>query len=260
MVKWIGIFKKSGEKMTTIENQLQHKTIRAFKKTNLNQNQLQTLEKVVNQTATSMFMQQRSVLHITDLKKRKLICKISTQPYVGANGDLFIFIVDLYRNQQIRHQLHKDDGRLHQTDVFLQGVEDTVLAVQNFVVAAESLGLGTVILGSINNDPLKLLEILDLPPLTFPILGVQVGLPNQEPQLKPRLPLEISFFENDYPRTFNLADLTEYDKIVRTYYDLRAANRRVDSFTHQVGVKLADRATKRNELLQALHQQKLCLE
>lgn len=246
--------------MTTIEKQLQHKTIRAFKKTKLNHKQLQTLANVVNQTPTSMFMQQRSVLHITDLKKREMIRKISTQPYVGANGDLFIFIVDLYRNQQIRHQLHKDDGRLHQTDVFLQGVEDTVLAVQNFVVAAESMGLGTVILGSINNDPLKLLEVLNLPLLTFPILGVQVGLPDQKPQLKPRLPLKFSFFENDYPRTFSLADLTEYDKIVRTYYDLREANRRIDSFTHQVGVKLDERATKRKNLLRALHQQKLCLE
>lgn len=45
-----------------------------------------------------MFMQGFSVMHITDPKKRAAIRNISTQPYVGANGDLFIFMVDLYRN------------------------------------------------------------------------------------------------------------------------------------------------------------------
>lgn len=51
-----------------------------------------------------MFMQQMSIMHITDPDKRAAIREISKQPYVGANGDLFILLVDLYRNQQIRQQ------------------------------------------------------------------------------------------------------------------------------------------------------------
>lgn len=244
----------------TIKHQLTHRTIRAFKPHCLTPKKLQLLVKVVDQTATSMFLQQRTVLHITDLAKRRAICQVSNQAYVGANGDLFIFIVDLFRNQQIRQHLGKNDGRLHQTDIFIQGLEDAILGVQNFVTAAESLGLGAVILGSINNDPQRMIDILNLPKLTFPVLGVQVGIPDQEPQLKPRLPLSSCFFENNYPANFKLADFEAYDQIVRTYYDLRDSNRRIDSFTNQIGKKLDQKSTKRNELLKVLHHQGLCLK
>lgn len=165
----------------TIDQQVNHRTIRAFKDQSLSQEQLTTLYQAARQTSTSMFMQQFSILHITDPTTRQQIREISTQPYVGANGDLFIFVVDLYRNQKIRQQLGTDDGRLHTTDIFMQAVEDTVLAVQNFLTAAESMGLGGVILGSIKNDPTKLVQVLKMPKMTMPLLGLQVGVPNQAP-------------------------------------------------------------------------------
>src|SRR5699024_5190710 len=40
------------------------------------------------------------------------------------------------------------------------------------------------------NDPQKIIEVLNLPKMTFPVLGLQIGIPDQEPQLKPRLPLK----------------------------------------------------------------------
>lgn len=169
----------------TIDHQVNHRTIRAFKKQTLSEEQLTTLYEAARHTSTSMFMQQFSILHVTDPQLRTQVREISKQPYVGANGDLFIFIVDLYRNQQIREQKGNDDGRLHTTDIFMQAVEDTTLAVQNFLTAAESMGLGGVILGSIKNDPAKLVQVLDLPKMTLPLLGIQVGVPDQEPQLRP---------------------------------------------------------------------------
>ena len=160
-----------------------HRSIRKFKDQTLTAEQLQTLYAAASQTSTSMFMQQFSILHVTDEKLREGVWNISGQPYIGANGDLFVFVVDLYRNQQIRQQLGKDDGRLHTTDIFFQAVEDTVLALQNFLTAAESLGLGGVVLGSIKDDPAELVKVLNMPKMTLPLLGLQVGVPDQEPQL-----------------------------------------------------------------------------
>lgn len=84
----------------------------------------------------------------------------------------------------------------------MQAAEDAILALQNALTAIESMGLGGVVLGSIKNDPEKLIQVLDLPKMTFPILGLQVGIPDQEPQLKPRLPLNQITFDNNYPRNF----------------------------------------------------------
>lgn len=246
---------------TTIDHQLDHRSIRKFKPTTLSQEQLQTLYSVFQHTATSMFMQNATLLHITDKAKRAKVRELCNQKYVGAEGDLFIFVVDLYRNQQIRKQLGHDDGRVHTTDIFFQAMEDTLLAVQNVANAVESMGLGYVPLGTVNDHPLKMLEVLDLPELTFPVLGMQVGIPDQEPQLKPRLPLEFTCFEDEYPRDFKVENLKDYDEVVTTYYDLRDANRRIDSFTKQItGAKLNLHETDRDQISEELHRQGLCLD
>lgn len=246
----------------TIDHQLNHRTIRAFKNQTLNNDQLTTLYEAARHTSTSMFMQQFSIMHITDPQLRQQVRNISGQQYIGANGDLFIFVVDLYRNQQIRKQLGNDDGRLHTTDIFMQAVEDTVLALQNFLVAAESMGLGGVILGSIKDDPAKLVQVLNMPKMTLPLLGIQVGVPDQKPQLKPRLPLRFTCFENQYPREFDVNQLKDYDSHVTQYYDLRDANRRIDSFTKQInGKKLNLGApSKRDELAKVIQQQGFALD
>lgn len=248
-------------KNTTINQQLNHRSVRAFKQITLTKEQLTTLYQVASQTATSMFMQQMSIIHLTDPQKRVAVRKISKQPYVGQNGDLFIFLADLYRNQQIRQLKGKDDGRLHTIDIFFQAVDDALMAVQNVINAAESMGLGVVPLGSINNDPFKLIKSLELPKMVFPVLGLQVGVPDQQPQLKPRIPLSTISFENNYPRELNLSKLKDYDQTVTTYYDLRDANRRIDSFTAQItGDKLNKHSSKRDEIVATLHQQGLCID
>ena len=245
----------------TIDQQVNHRSIRKFKDQQLTEEQLTTLYTVFQHTATSLFMQNATLLHITDETKRAKIRELCGQKYVGAQGDLFIFVVDLYRNQQIRQQLGKDDGRLHTTDIFFQGLDDTLLAWQNVANAVESMGLGYVPLGTINDHPLAMLDVLDLPKLTFPALGMQVGVPDQNPQLKPRLPLEFTTFENDYPRDFAVDNLKDYDQVVTTYYDLRDTNKRIDSFTKQItGEKLNTKAIDRDELPELLHKQELCLD
>lgn len=241
----------------TIDQQINHRSIRAFKPQTLTKEQLTTLYTAASHTSTSNFWQQFSIIHVTDPEKRAAIREIAKQPYVGANGDLFIFLVDMYRNQKIRQAAGKDDGLLHTTDLFQQASEDAILAVQNTLTAAESMGLGGVILGSIKNDPLKLIKALNLPKMTFPILGLQVGVPDQAPQLKPRLPLNLIAFDNEYRRDFTVNDLADYDQEVTTYYDLRDTNKRVDSFSHQIAGQKLDQGNNnhRDRLPEAIRQQ-----
>lgn len=76
----------------TIKTQLNHRTIRAFKNQELTDEQKKTLEEVARHTSTSMFLQQFSMMHVTDDEKRAKIREITGQKYVGANGDLFILL------------------------------------------------------------------------------------------------------------------------------------------------------------------------
>lgn len=164
----------------TIASQLAHRTIRAYKDQPLTEAEVTTLMDVARHTATSSFLQSCTVLHITDPQVRETIGAASGQPYVGGTkGDLFIFVADLYRNSRIRAERGISSEALGSINLFLTALEDALLAAQNVVVAAESMGLGTVYLGSILADPRPVVKVLELPELTFPIVGLLVGHPDQ---------------------------------------------------------------------------------
>ncbi len=116
--------------------------------------------------------------------------------------------------------------------------------------------LGAVFLGSILNDAEKIIEILNLPELTLPVVGLGLGYPNQDPQLKPRMEMKLRVFGNNYEKFDNyLEEIKEYDNEMQTYYDLRDANKRVDCFSDQVVSKLKNLIPKRSEMLKIMRKQ-----
>lgn len=244
----------------TIALQLAHRTIRAYKEQPLTDAEVTTLMDVARHTATASYLQACTILHITDPQIREKIAAASGQPYVGGTaGDLFIFLVDMYRNSRIRAEQGVSSEALSSMNLFLAAAEDALLSAQNVVVAAESMGLGTVYLGSILADPRGVVEALQLPPLTFPILGMIVGHPDQEPGMKPRLPLSVMTGQNTYPRVESYTELlADYDREVTEYYDLRSGSR-LESFTHLVGTAIGVGGAHVSPILEVLHEQGLCL-
>lgn len=244
----------------TIASQLAHRTIRAYKEQPLTEAEIETLMEVARHTATASYLQGYTVLHITDPQVREKIYAASGQPYVGGTkGDMFIFVVDLYRNSRIRAEQGVSSEALSSMNLFLTGAEDALLAAQNVVVAAESMGLGTVYLGSILADPRLVVDALELPELTFPILGLLVGHSDQEPGQKPRLPLSILTAENTYPRVKSYTEaLADYDREVTEYYDLRSGSR-LESFTHLVANGIGVGGAHVSPIMQVLNEQGLCL-
>ena len=246
---------------STIAAQMAHRTIRAYTDQSVGEDAVITLLDVARHSATSSFQQQTTVIRVLDPAVREQIRLASGQPYVGGDrGELFVFVVDLHRNAVLRERAGASLEPLGRTALFLQGVEDAVIAAQNVVVAAESLGLGTTYLGSIIGDVRRVIKALRLPTRTYPVLGLLVGHPAQEPQYKPRLPREIVVGTDAYPEPDDHLDaLTAYDAEVEQYYDLRDTSRRVDSFSEQIVRALGQGAASRAPVRDVLHEQLLCL-
>ena len=59
---------------------------------------------------------------------------------------------------------------------------------ENALVAAESMGLGGLFVGGIRNNPQGVTDLLDLPQHVIPLFGMCIGVPDQDPTLRPRLP------------------------------------------------------------------------
>ncbi|PID82593.1 MAG: NADPH-dependent oxidoreductase [Clostridiales bacterium] len=239
-----------------VQNQLSHRSIRKWKDKEIPNDVLENLFDVINRTASSKGMQHCSVIRVKDRALRKRIREVSTQKYVEEAPELFIFLVDCYRNSR----LIEEEGHFFESasdmNRFFQGFTDSALAAQNFTNAAESLGLGCVFFGSILNDTEKMIEILELPRLTFPVLGVGLGYPDQDPTLKPRINKKHKIFMDKYKVFDNYNDLlSEYNEEIKRYYDLRESDRPMESFNKQIIKILSNPSKKRSEILKVIEKQ-----
>ncbi|KAF0223562.1 MAG: putative nitroreductase [Erysipelotrichaceae bacterium] len=234
----------------TIKKQLDHRSIREFKNEPLPKETVDLLIEVARRTATSSALQASSIIIITDPHLKQKISEISKQEYISRIPLFLIFIVDQYRNNQIAVEQGVITEAASGMDGFFRSFTDAVLMAQNVVTAAESMNLGTLYIGSILNDTTTLSKLLNLPPLTFPVLGLAIGIPNQSPALKPRMSMELRTFENQYVRYENyLTKIEDYDEHLQTYYDLRDTNRRVDSFSTMVFKRMQNPNLRRSEIL-----------
>lgn len=83
------------------------------------------------------------------------------------------------------------------------------------------MGLGGVYIGSLRNQIERVGKLLNLPEHTFPVVGLCLGYPDQDPPLKPRLPKEMMFFENQY-QSLAPQSLADFDQQVADYYQKRS--------------------------------------
>ena len=99
----------------TIDVLRAHRTIRKFEDSPLNVQDCDALIDVARRAPTSSFRQHFSIIHVTDVALRDQLAEVAQQPYVGTSkGDLFMFVVDLYRNARIREEAGLDIASLLQ--------------------------------------------------------------------------------------------------------------------------------------------------
>ncbi|MCF2706555.1 nitroreductase family protein [Arcanobacterium haemolyticum] len=240
----------------TIQTQLSHRTIRAYSDEPVSAEDFSQIIAAARATASSRILQHASIIHVTDPELKVELSKIAAQDYLADVPELLVFIVDTHRSQRILDELGSNGHGARTIDAFTEGFTDACLMAQNSVLAAESLGLGTTFFGSILNNVPEVIRLLNLPELTFPVLGVAFGHPAQQPQLKPRMSMDLRLMENSYEEPASwLETLSDYDDEMTTYYDLREANRRVDSFTHQTRVRMENPNPLRGKYVQFIREQ-----
>lgn len=239
-----------------VKSQLEHRTIREFKQEPISSDLFDLLMEIARRTPTSNGMQSSSILRITDPQIKQAIAEICKQEYVATAPELLIFIVDQHRNQAIALEKSVPQEYASDMDRFFQGYTDACITAQNVLVAAEAMGLGVVYLGSILNDSRRMCQLLKLPSLTYPVVGLGIGYPNQRPEKKPRMKQELRVFENQY-RIFEhyLGEIKSYDEEMENYYDLRNANQRVDRFSDQIASRLSMVNVNRQQMLDVVREQ-----
>jgi FMN reductase (NADPH) len=137
--------------------------------------------------STSSNLQVVSAVAVTDAGARAQLSEIcGKQEHVAKAPVVLVWCTDLARLERAC----QNRGYTQVTNYvenFLIGVLDVGIMAQNAALAAESFGLGICYLGSIRNNAQAVIDLLKLPRLVFPVVGMTVGYPAAPPPIRPRL-------------------------------------------------------------------------
>ncbi|WP_392566558.1 oxygen-insensitive NADPH nitroreductase [Utexia brackfieldae] len=233
---------------STIDLLCQHRSIRAYTDQLVSNEQINAILQSAQAVSSSNFLQCSTIIRITDPDLRKKLAELSGgQPYIFGAPEFWVFCADLNRHKQIAPELE-----LGKAEHLLLGAVDTSIMAQNAVVAAESLGLGCVYIGGIRNKIDEVTTLLGLPQFVLPLFGLCIGYPAQDPELKPRLPKALVFFENHY-QPIDKPLLAQYDETMAHYYQARSSNQKFNGWSDNVANILS--AENRDFMLDYLHKQ-----
>lgn len=213
----------------TIELLRAHRSIRAFTDQPISDEQREAIIAAAQSASTSSFLQCSSIIRVTDKALREQLVTLSGgQPYIAQAAEFWVFCADFQRNLQIC-----PEAQLGLAEQLLLGCVDTAILGQNAMVAAESLGLGGVYIGGIRNSIEQVTELLGLPQHVLPLFGMCLGWPQQEPDVKPRMPAAMLVHENRY-QPLDQQQLDGYDRQLEAYYQQRDSNQRSDNFSNHI--------------------------
>ncbi|MGO8714031.1 MAG: nitroreductase family protein [Rhizomicrobium sp.] len=202
----------------TIAQLLSHRSVRAYLPDPLPEGTLETLIAAAQSAATSSNMQTWSVIAVTDAARKVRVARLSNDQMFITQAPLFLaFLADLSRAQRVGDAGGVEMGNLAYLETFMVAAIDAALAAQNAVVAAESLGLSTVYIGSLRNDPVAVADELDLPNGAVAVFGLCVGWGKGRWEVKPRLAQAAVLHRETYRVPDETTLRAAYDKELRAF-------------------------------------------
>ena len=211
-----------------------HRSVRKFTDREVDDHTLTAIIAAAQCAATSHFVQAYSVIRVRDMAKRQAISELAgPQVWVARAPVFLVFCADFNRLETAcgMHGTAVDKGSAEQ---FVTATVDTALLAQNVLLAAESLGMGGVYIGGIRNDPQTVCDLLEIPDQAYPVFGMCLGWPAQDPPSKPRLPLEAVLFTDRYPQDHDADMLAAYDRTINHYFLNRDTNLKDETWTRQM--------------------------
>lgn len=219
-----------------------HRSIRKFTPRPIEPELLAQIISAGQCAATSSFLQGATIIQVQDTSRRTELARLAgNQRYVESCAEFLVFCADLRRAGNCCEQYQKPFSGEY-TEHFMIATIDTALFAQNVVIAAESLGLGICYIGGIRNNPREVSDLLQLPQGVYPVFGLCLGYPDQDPEVKPRLPLSVVLKQDVYDDSGDAAAIAAYDEQIKAYYHTRTGGGHGTPWSEQVAKLLSEKA------------------
>lgn len=204
---------------TTTQLLKSHRSERSYLDTPIDDRVLDDIIECAWLAPTSVNSQQVSVIVTRDATTRAKIAELAGgQPWIARAPVFLTFVLDMHKSklgivaegkQQIAHE---------SLESIVSGATDVGIALEAAMAAAHSHGLGVVPIGGIRRMPTAMVELLELPELTFPVAGLVLGYVDQPAEQKPRMPLEAFRHEEHYHGNVLPEAISQYNKTLVAHW------------------------------------------
>ena len=172
--------------------QQQHVTIRAFTDQPVSDALVQVLLNAARRAPTSSNYQTYNIMVVRNPETKKQLAVLAgNQKHIETCPVFFAFCADI-RRLEIACQMHGEQ-LVKRLETTLVSSIDAALVGMSMQTAAESFGLGAVMIGGMRNHPRQVAELLGFPSGVYVVFGMCIGWPDetQIPSQKPRLPADL---------------------------------------------------------------------
>lgn len=211
-----------------------HRSIRKFTEQPLPNGLLEKLIAAAQGASSSNHVQAYSIIRISDPCNRAQLKSLSgEQAYIEQAAEFLVFCADMKRNTEAAARTGIEPT-MGMTEQLLVATIDTALVAQNLAVAAESEGLGIVYIGGVRNNPEAISELLKLPKHVYPVFGMCIGYADQDPEVKPRLPLATVLKQDYYDNQHDPVLVDQYDSEMERYYQARTGSNKTSNWSQSM--------------------------
>lgn len=203
----------------TIRIQHSHHSIRSYKPDPVSDAMLDAVIEAAHHAPSSMNAQEISVVVVRDPERKAKIAELCDGQAWIVQAPVFLIVLADFNKTEIGVSKAGQSQVIHESmeGLLMAGV-DAGIALGNMMVAARSFGLGIVPIGSIRRNPQSLIDLLGLPPLTFPLVGLVIGHIDTEAPLKPRLDIKTYRHEEHYNASGFAEAIDNYDATILEYW------------------------------------------
>ena len=157
-------------------NALKHRySCRQFSDKKIEDDVLNEILDVGVRAASGGNLQPVSVVMVRDKERKQKIRELCWQGFIEDADTLLVFLLDYHRLQSWAKLQDAPFGKQNSFVDFVIAMEDIMCVAQSVECAATLLGVGSVYIGTVNYNYEPLKEILNLPPLTIPVVMTCLG-------------------------------------------------------------------------------------
>ncbi len=174
-----------------------HWTVRKYKNFAMPKDHLDTILYAAQRAPTDATAQMYSFIRLTDPALRAQIAQLSNNAHIATASEAFIICGDVRRLWETLRARSFEPGKFPGIAIHF-ALGDAVMAAENMLLAAELLGYRGCWIGGILNALQEISDLVKLPTGVLPFAALTIGLPDEAPRERPRLPREQVIHENTY--------------------------------------------------------------